>query len=604
MCGITGYIGPKEALPIVFSNLRKLEYRGYDSAGAAFFRTAENLSVIKAAGKIENLESKIWGLYSVAATAAIAHTRWATHGAPTEANAHPHIDCSGAVALVHNGIIENYRELKTTLEKSGHIFKSETDTEVVSHLIEEKLKKSKKFEFAFAAALRDIRGAYAFAVISVAEPDVIYFARLGSPLVLGFGKKNEFYLASDPTALAGLVKKVMYLDEGARGKISPRGLTVSSLRPKIEPLELCATDVSRGSFPHFMLKEIFEGPEVVREAMRGRLRMRGSCVKLGGLEAVREQILMTKRFNILACGTSYYAGLVGKLLFEELAQLPAEVALASEFRYNSTPDIFGAAGIFISQSGETADTLAALRKMAAQQSLTLGVVNVPGSSIARETIAGVYNRAGVEIGVASTKAFLSQLTVLTLMSLYLSQKNVRHRKIKSALLEVPKKIETILAENNKIRVLAKKYEKYRNFLYIGRGYNYPAALEGALKLKEIAYVHAEGYAGGEMKHGPLALVDKNLPIVAIAPQNALYEKMISNLHEIKARGGKIIAIATAGDKGIQKIADDVIYIPATEATLEPMLSVVPLQLFAYHSAVLRGRNVDKPRNLAKSVTVE
>lgn len=603
MCGISGYIGTKEALPIVFSNIRKLEYRGYDSAGAAFFNMQDNLSIIKAAGKIENLESKIGGIHSMAGTAAIAHTRWATHGAPTELNAHPHADCSGNIALVHNGIIENYRDLKLALGKTGHIFKSETDTEVVPHLIEEKLKKIKNFEAAFAAALCDIRGAYAFAVINVSEPDAIYFARLGSPLVLGFGKK-EYYLASDPTALVGLVKKVMYLDEGARGKITAHGLSVSSRRQKIEPLELRAADIDKGSFRHFMQKEIFEGPEVVREAMRGRLRVRGGFVKLGGLESVQEQLQKVERLNILACGTSYYAGLVGKYLFEELAQLPAEVALASEFRYNSTPNIRGTAGVFISQSGETADTLAALRKMAAQKCLTLGVVNVPGSSIARETMAGVYNRAGAEIGVASTKAFLSQLTVLTLMSLYLAPSNAKSRKIMSGLLSVPQKIEIILAADNKIKALAKKYKKYKNFVYIGRGYNYPAALEGALKLKEISYVHAEGYAGGEMKHGPLALVDKNLPTVAIVPQNALYEKMVSNLHEIKARGGKIIAIATVGDKSIQKIADDVIYIPATEMPLEPMLTVVPLQIFAYHLAVLRGCNVDKPRNLAKSVTVE
>ncbi len=603
MCGITGYIGKQDSLQASFSALRKLEYRGYDSAGMAYFNIDNVLTVIKRPGKLDVLEHELWGKKSKINTVAIGHSRWATHGAPTEVNAHPHLDCDGQIAVVHNGIIENYRELKLKLEKLGHKFKSETDTEVLPHLIEENLKSIKNFEKAFVASLSQVRGAYALAIINALEPDVIYFARLGSPLVLGLGK-NEYFLASDATALAGRVKKVVYIDEGISGKIDLNGFKLSSKRSKIENLELDSQDVNKGNFPHFMLKEIFDGGEVVRAAMRGRVVLKEGRIKLGGLESVRESLKKIKQLVILACGTSFYAGLVGKYLFEEVAGLSVETAFASEYRYAENVIEANMAGIFISQSGETADTLAALRKLNSHSCLTLGIVNTPGSTIARETFAGVYNRAGAEIGVASTKAFLSQLTVLTLMALYFAGDGASSRKIMKELSVIPKKIEDIFKQDSAIKVLAKKYLRYKNFLYLGRGYNYPVALEGALKLKEISYVHAEGFAGGEMKHGPIALIDKNFPTIAIVTKNSLYEKMISNLHEIKARGGKIIAIATKGDKDIKKIVDDVIYVPATENVLEPMLTVVPLQFFAYHFAVLRGCNVDKPRNLAKSVTVE
>ncbi len=605
MCGISGYIGRKEALPIVFANLRKLEYRGYDSAGVAFFNKNENVRLIKTVGKLDNLQKAIAGHKSRPATAAIAHTRWATHGGPTEDNAHPHFDCQKEIFLVHNGIIENHQDLKTELVKKGHRFRSQTDTEVAAHLIE---------EYGWESALKKIIGAYALAVIFKKEPGKLYVARLGSPLVVGVGS-GEYYVASDPTALAGLVKKVIYLKERQRGVLSLDGFAIGPARfagakarrarPRMEKLEIDAEQARKGHFPHFMLKEIFEGPEVVASALRGRLLAKKNAVKLGGLEGVAGKLKKIKKMEILACGTSYYAGLVGKLLFEEIAGIPAEAILASEYRYGKHPVRPGTAALFISQSGETADTLAALRKANAYKLLTLGIVNVVGSSIPRETIAGVYNHAGPEIGVASTKAFLSQLGVLALMSLYLSPKRAApRRELINELAMIPGKIKMVLKEKEKIKALAKKYSRYANFLYLGRGYNYPAALEGALKLKEISYVHAEGYAGGEMKHGPIALVDKNFPTVALVTKNRVYEKMVSNLEEIKARSGPIIAIATAGDKAIERIADDVIYVPKTLEQLEPLVNIVPLQLFAYYFGVLRGYDVDKPRNLAKSVTVE
>lgn len=621
MCGITGYIGKKEALPIVFANLQKLEYRGYDSAGVAYFKKNPkseilNTKLVKAVGKLENLDKAIIGESSVAATAAIGHTRWATHGIPNEANAHPQLDCKKEIYIVHNGIIENYKELKYDLIKNGHNFRSQTDTEVAAHLIE---------EYGFEKSLKKIIGAYAFAVINKNEPEKIYFARLGSPLVIGVGQ-DEYYLASDPTALAGLVKKVIYLKDGQSGVLSLDGFKIGPARQKVESLDIDLEKAQKGDYPHFMLKEIFEGPEVVNAALRGRLfpsknlvhphTKQASCslrhnnsnarygvgVKLGGLENVSGKLKKIKRMEIIACGTSYYAGLIGKMLFEELAGLPAEVFLASEYRYQNNPAQKGTAALFISQSGETADTLAALRKANNRKYLTLGIVNAVGSSIARETIAGVYNHAGPEIGVASTKAFLSQLSVLTLIALHMARR--KNKKLMDELAETPNKIRSILKNSGKIKLLAKKYLKYNNFLYLGRGYNYPAALEGALKLKEISYAHAEGYAGGEMKHGPIALIDKNFPTIALVTQNKVYDKMISNLEEIKARGGPILAIATAGDKSITQLANDVIYIPKTSDQLQPMLAIIPLQLFAYYAGILRGYDVDKPRNLAKSVTVE
>jgi glucosamine--fructose-6-phosphate aminotransferase (isomerizing) len=606
MCGITGYIGNKEALPIAFHNLRKLEYRGYDSAGVVYFENrggTPTIKLIRKTGKLDQLEGAIFGKNSLPGTVAIAHTRWATHGAPTEKNAHPHADCGKQIFVVHNGIIENYEDLKIGLIKSGHKFRSETDTEIVAHLLEEERKDSKTFDEALSAALQKIRGAYALGIVVSDEPNTIYFARLGSPLVLGLGE-GEYFLASDPTALAGLVKRVVYLDDGQRGRINREGFWVSPTPSKIEALDLSVEEAKKGSFPHFMLKEIFEGPEVVRSAFRGRLLVHEGGVRLGGLSSVVNELARIKRLEIVGCGTSYYAGMIGKMFMEELAQIPTSVNLASEYRYHKNPPERGTAAVFVSQSGETADTLAAFRKAKARKYLTLGIVNVVGSSIARETDAGVYNHAGPEIGVASTKAFLSQVGVLALMSLRLAKEDKNFKKITAALDSIPKKIELILKQNGAIKALAKKYSRYNNFLYIGRGYNYPVALEGALKLKEISYAHAEGYAAGEMKHGPIALIDKNFPTIAIATDNKLQEKMMSNLQEIKARGGPVVAIATAGDKNVSRVADEVIYVPKTLPQLEPLLTVVPLQLFAYHFAVMRGNDVDKPRNLAKSVTVE
>ncbi|MDO8467115.1 MAG: glutamine--fructose-6-phosphate transaminase (isomerizing) [bacterium] len=607
MCGIAGYIGKKEGLPIVFGNLKKMEYRGYDSAGVAFFVNRKgnfDIEVIKRPGKINILEKDLLGERSLPATAAIAHSRWATHGVPNEANAHPHSDCKKEIFLIHNGIIENYSELKAVLMKKGHHFHSQTDTEVFPHLIEEELKLEKSFEAAFEKSLKKIVGAYAFAAIYKNEPSKLFIARLGSPLVVGVGK-GEYFVASDPTALAGLVKKVIYLKDGQRGVLSLAGIKIGPARPKIERLEMNIEQAQKGSFPHFMMKEIFEGPEVLQSALRGRLSASRGLVKLGGLGSVAKKLKKIKKIDIISCGTSYYSGMVGEYLFEELADLSAEVLLASEYRYRKHPINKSSAALFISQSGETADTLAALKKANGHNLMTLGIVNVVGSSIARDTVAGVYNHAGPEIGVASTKAFLSQLGVLTLMALYLSGKRSGlNKEVMKELSVLAGKMKEVLKQSEKIKELAKKYLKYNNFLYLGRGHNYPAALEGALKIKEIAYVHAEGYAGGEMKHGPIALIDKNFPTIALVTENRVYEKMISNLQEIKARSGPILAIATVGDKKIGKIADDVIYVPRTAEQLEPMLNIVPLQLFAYHFGVLRGHDVDKPRNLAKSVTVE
>ncbi len=606
MCGIAGYIGKKEGLPIVLSNLRKLEYRGYDSAGVAFFNSAKDAQceVLKAVGKLANLEKSILSVKSLPLTAVIGHTRWATHGVPNEINAHPHTDCRGEVILVHNGIIENYRQLKDSLSKKGHRFRSQTDTEVVAHLIEEGLKNGRNFPAALESSLKQIVGAYALAIIYKKDPHKIYLARLGSPLVVGVGK-DEHYIASDPTALAGLVKKVIYLKDGQRGVLSVDGFEIGPARPKIESLDLSPEQAQKGKFPHFMLKEIFEGPEVLLSALRGRLMPKTNSVKLGGLSEVESKLKKIKKFEIIACGTSYYSGMVGELFFEELADLPTEVLLASEYRYRRYPVKPGTAALFISQSGETADTLAALRKATANKMLTLGIVNAVGSSIARETIAGVYNHAGPEIGVASTKAFLSQLGVLAQMAIFLSANKAKlHKEVIAELANIPAKINTILKKSDQIKSLAQKYIKYQNFIYLGRGHNYPTALEGALKLKEISYVHAEGYAGGEMKHGPIALIDEGFPVIALATKNRVYEKMISNLEEIKARRGLILAIATAGDRHIAKLVNDVFYVPKTHEMLEPLLNIIPLQLFAYHFGVLRGHDVDKPRNLAKSVTVE
>ena len=607
MCGIVGYAGNKEALPILIEGLKALEYRGDDSAGVAIFSRGRIKSA-KCVGQVEALEKRVRGEHLEGLTG-IAHTRWATHGAPTEANAHPHRDCTGRIFLAHNGIIENHRELREYLAKRGHVFVSETDTEVAPHLIEDFLKNGTDFKTALFDSLHMIKGAYAFAIIDFEQPGTIYAARLSSPLVVGVGH-GERFLASDPAALVGRTQDIVYLKDGQVAQITENQVFITDLEQRTVPVEVTRLEWSleqaqKGNYPHFMLKEIFEGSEVVRSALRGRLKAKEGFVKLGGLDRVSEKLKSMKRLLILACGTSYYAGLVGEYLFEEIAKIPTEVHIASEFRYRDEPFDEGTIVLAISQSGETADTLAALRKAKERGLLVLGLVNVVGSTIARETDAGVYNHAGPEIGVASTKAFLSQLTTLALMALYFAkEKNETYAALLRELENIPGKIEEILASAKEVENLAEKYKHYNNFLFIGRRYNYPTALEGALKLKEVSYIHAEGYGAGEMKHGPIAMISPEFPTVAIVPQNGVAEKMYSNIEEVRARKGPVLAIATKGDKKIAAIADDVLYIPPTLEPLEPFLAVVPLQLFSYYIGVARGNNVDKPRNLAKSVTVE
>ncbi len=607
MCGIVGYIGKNEALPILINGLKALEYRGYDSAGVLLCDKEGKTHLKKAVGQVSNLEKALETLKLdnlITSHLGIAHTRWATHGSPTEANSHPHTDCSRRIFLVHNGIVENYKDLKEYLIKKGHIFISETDTEVVAHLIEDFLKTEPDFKTAFFGALKMVRGAYALAVIDAQNPNTLYAAKLQSPLVIGIGQ-DEHFLASDPSALIGKTKEVIYLKDSEVAQISQNLIIIENIHNQstntnIVTLEWNLEQSQKGNYPHFMLKEIFEGPETVRAAFSGRLK--DGEVKLGGLEQVAKKLEQTKRIIICACGTSYYAAMVGEYLFEEIAGIPTEVHIASEFRYKQEPFDPDTLALFISQSGETADTLGALRKAKEHGLLTLGIVNTIGSTIARETDAGIYNHAGPEIGVASTKAFLSQITILVLMAEYLAKE--KHPELLQELKNIPQKISAILEQSEKIKTLAEKYCHYKNFIFLGRRYNYPTALEGALKLKEISYLHAEGYGAGELKHGPIAMISKDFPTIALVPQNSVSEKMHSNLEEIKARSGPILVIATEGDVSMQNIANDVFYIPATIEPLEPLLTVVPLQLFAYYMGVKLGHNVDKPRNLAKSVTVE
>ncbi len=607
MCGIIGYIGKEKAKLILINGLKALEYRGYDSASIAILAN-NKIEVRKSVGQVKILEKTLANGSDFDGHLGIGHTRWATHGGPDEANAHPHSDCFGQILVVHNGIIENYRELKRYLQNQGHNFLSETDTEVVPHLIENFLNSGKDFDTALFDTLKMIKGAYALAIIDAKNPETLYATKLSSPLVIGVGS-GENFLASDPSALVGKTKNVIYLTDGEIAKISQNDVSITNLEKQETPFEIVRLEwdleqAQKGDFPHFMLKEIFEGPEVIRSAFRGRIKSEDNLVKLGGLEQVASELNKVKRLLILACGTSYYAGLVGEYLFEEIAKLPTEVHFASEFRYRNEPFEKETAVIAISQSGETADTLAAIEKAKKHGLMTLGIVNTVGSTIARATNAGVYNHAGPEIGVASTKAFLSQLTVLAMTAIYLSKDKSSTKILLKELENIPEKIKTILSQSNKLEELAEKYKDYENFLFIGRRYNYPVALEGALKLKEISYIHAEGYGAGEMKHGPIAMISQNFPTVAIVPQNSVSEKMSSNLEEIKARKGPIFAIATEGDEKILSLANDVFYIPKTIEPLEPFLTVVPLQLMAYYIGTKRGFDVDKPRNLAKSVTVE
>ena len=613
MCGIVGYVGNKNALPVVIDGLKRLEYRGYDSAGVALW-DGSSMQIKKTAGRVAALEA-VLKHRPLFGNSAIAHTRWATHGKPSERNAHPHGDCKREVFVVHNGIIENYAGLKEVLEREGHSFQSDTDTEVLAHLIERAFSTYPEIQTlkdAVPEALRHVTGTFGMAVLSSKEPDTIIAARRGSPLIIGVGQ-GEYLIASDASAIVGSTNNVVYLHDNEMAVLTAHGFSVCTLAKKsinktVETIDWDIEEAQKGGFDHFMQKEIFEGPETLENAIRGRLMDKTGGVKLGGLESVQDQLLRVKRMVIVACGTSYYAGLLGKYYFERFTDIPTSVEYASEFRY-ANPVIDGSAAVIcISQSGETADTLEALLEAKRRGALTLGIVNVVGSTIARESDAGVYNHAGPEVGVASTKAFISQLGVLISMALFWKGLSGKTSDSSASLINelksLPSKMRTALKADAEIRSLAQKYLPHNNFLFIGRKYQFPVALEGALKLKEISYKHAEGYASGEMKHGPLALIDEQLPTIVLCPKDSMYEKMASNIQEIKARGGKVIAIASDRDRAIRAIADDVIYVPHTSEEIMPLLTIIPLQLFAYHTALLLGLDVDKPRNLAKSVTVE
>ncbi len=608
MCGIVGYIGNKSGSDVVLQGLEALEYRGYDSAGIAMIQDGKN-RVIKQAGRVSGLVETVEA-EKADSNLVIGHTRWATHGSPTSINAHPQTNHAKTISVVHNGIIENFSELRTKLQKEGYNFVSETDTEVMPNLIDYYLKQLPSFEEAFGAALNDVRGAYAIAAIHASEPDTLYAARLSSPLVVGVGDKENI-LASDPSAIMEHTKKVIYLDDYDVAIITKDKVTIHNLKddkrvtPEAELLDYDNVQADLGDYPNFMLKEIFEAPITIRSATLGRAIPEQNIVKLGGLENVLGQLKYIDRIVIVACGTSYYAGLVGEYLIEELAGIPVEVHLASEFKYRDEPFSRSTALIAISQSGETADTIAALKKVEDYGVLRLGIVNAVGSTIARMTDAGVYCHAGPERAVASTKAFIAQVTVLTQIALHLNNgRSKRFKPILEELAELPAKAQAVLDSAEDIRVIAEKYADYRDFLYIGRHNAFPSALEGALKLKEISYMHAEGYAAGEMKHGPLAMIDKDFPTFAIATDSPLLEKTYSNIQEIRARKGPVVAIATEGNKDIAKFCDDVIYIPKTTLETQPVLQAIVTQLFAYYIAMKRGYNVDRPRNLAKSVTVE
>jgi len=606
MCGIFAYTGNKESLPILLDGLQSLEYRGYDSVGIYI----PNAGIVKSVGAVQELKKKL--TKRMAGTSGIAHLRWATHGEPTEVNAHPHADCSNTIHVVHNGIIENYKELKEKLISLGHVFRSATDTEVLAHLIEHQLKETEDFELAVVAALQEVKGTYGIAVSYDGEPEKIIAARLGAPVVLGIGIHNHF-IASDASPLLHHTKDVVYLHDGDIAILTPESYRIRTradtevLRKK-QILDFDVEQVKKGGYEHFMLKEIMEGPEVIENTIRGRLVPEKGIVKLGGLDEVNKQLRTIERIIIVGCGTAYYAGLVGEYMLEEYAGIPVEVEIGSEFRYRKAPIDEHTALLAISQSGETADTLEAIREAKRKGALTLGIVNTVGSTIARETDAGIYNHAGPEIGVASTKAFISQLTTLALLTVHLGRQRGMSidvgKSITKELKLLPKMIQSVLDQKKLVHALAQKYAGSRDFLYMGRKYNYPIAFEGALKLKEISYIHAEGCGAGEMKHGPIAMIDTEFPTLAIAPHDSVYEKMLSNIEEIRARKGKVLVIATEGDTRLTDIIDDIIYIPKTLEMLTPILSAVPLQLFAYYTGVAKGFNVDRPRNLAKSVTVE
>jgi glucosamine--fructose-6-phosphate aminotransferase (isomerizing) len=623
MCGIVGYIGPRASSEIVIAGLRALEYRGYDSAGIALIdgpgkgngegkADNERATLLKQVGRVEGLAKLVDESPAKNAPLAIGHTRWATHGQPSVPNSHPHSNADETIFVVHNGIIENFVELRKQLKKSGYVFKSQTDTEVVPHLIDFYYKQTGNFLEAIKQALGDMRGAYAIAAITTEDPDTLYAARLSSPLVVGIGKdESEFILASDPTAIMEYTKKVIYLDDCDIAVLKRGSYQIHNLKSEqpvervTELLEFDPEQARLGDYPHFMLKEIHEAPATIRSAILGRVRADQGIVKLGGLESVQQQLQYIDRIVIAACGTASYAGLLGEYYFEEIAGIPAEVQIGSEFIYRDEPFSRSTAMIAVSQSGETADTLSCLKKVGDYGCLRLGVVNAVGSSVARITDAGVYCHAGPEQAVASTKAFIAQVTVLLLIALSINNgSSPIYKPLLKELESLPDKAQKVLDQEDKIREIALKYKDYRDFLFIGRRYGAPTALEGALKLKECALIHAEGYAAGEMKHGPLAMIDENFPTFALACDSPLLEKTQSNIEEIRARKGPVVAVATVGNKTIQDIADDVIYIPETMEQTQPILEAIVMQLFAYHIAVAKGLDVDKPRNLAKSVTVE
>jgi glucosamine--fructose-6-phosphate aminotransferase (isomerizing) len=612
MCGIVGYLGNKEAYPILINGLKRLEYRGYDSSGIALFNG--DIEIYKCKGKVKRLES-LKNKDSSMARLGIGHTRWATHGPPNDKNAHPHVSNNGDLVIVHNGIIENADSLRIFLFEKNYSFKSDTDTEVLVNLIEYIQKEEKvSLEEAVRLSLNQVIGAYAISVISKSHPDVMIAARLGSPLVLGLGN-NEFFIGSDATPFIDQTKKVIYLDDGELARISKQGISIRTIDSDtpvdavIHQLQMDLESIEKGGFEHFMLKEIYEQPISIQNTIRGRLFPEKNEIKMAGLEMISSNLKVANRIIILGCGTSWHAGLVGEYLIEEFSRVPVEVEYASEFRYRNPVINSNDVVIAISQSGETADTLAAIKLAKESGASVFGICNVVGSSIARETDAGAFTHAGPEIGVASTKAFTAQVTVLAMVALYLGKiKNeltkTKFREIALEINKIPEKIESMLELDSVIKTISKSLKGFNNSLFLGRGFNFPVALEGALKLKEISYIHAEGYPAAEMKHGPIALIDKNMPIIVIAPLGGMYEKLVSNIQEVKARKGKIISITGFGQSEVKSLSDAVIEIPDTLDCLSPLLTTIPLQLLSYHVAVERGCNVDQPRNLAKAVTVE
>jgi glucosamine--fructose-6-phosphate aminotransferase (isomerizing) len=623
MCGIVGYVGEQNAVQVLLDGLRRLEYRGYDSAGVAV--VDGGLACVRAVGRIANLDERL-AETPAPGTVGIAHTRWATHGAPTEHNAHPHRDCSGEIAVVHNGIIENYTRLRAELTERGHTFQSETDTEVIAHLIEEALAaghqpgsdtanavfEDSRFAEAVRRAVRRLEGTYGLAAVSLRFPDRIVVARNGSPLVIGLGD-GENIIASDVSAIVKHTRDIIYLDDNEMAIVTAAGVHTCTIdnepvQKRIEQVHWDLEAVEKAGFEHFMQKEIHEQPESIANAMRGRIELESADAVLGGLAEHKDVLRGLNRIVITSCGTSWHAALVGECMIEEFCRIPVEVEYASEFRYRDPILEYGTVLMVISQSGETADTLAALREATRRNVPTIGIVNTVGSTIARETDCGVYLHAGPEIGVASTKAFTSQLVTLYLVTLYLGRQrgisSERGAEMIRALAEMPDRVREILAREDEIVAIAETFRDSEHALYLGRGYNFPVALEGALKLKEVSYVHAEGYPAAEMKHGPIALIDENMPVVFIATRDAVYDKVVSNIEEVRARGGRVIVVATEGDNEIAKKAEHVLYVPEVPPALSPLMTVIPLQLLAYHVAVMRGCDVDKPRNLAKSVTVE